>query len=305
MDTRDKTSIALVKPGQLVGNDELSLGANRMSVDRAKNLLVDFGAVLTPVVRPLEGQSTYKVLYNQNAIKAMKEAHITEIPIVIADGINDKDEKILSLKLSRQINDLGALAQGSLIDSLIREKGYTLGRLSNILGVSKSWLSKRQSLVRNLSDPVKGLVSSGDLSPRTAEEVAKLPGAAQIGFAMKVIKDELPKDRVAKIVAMYNDPMTTDEIRAMILDNPSGVPLVKRSKPAKARARPDGDEKLDASLRFTVKACLNATKGLKDLDVKKGRLPDARLLKGLREAVKELSAVSEAILRCVTEREGA
>ena len=304
MEARNKTSIALVKPGQLVGNEELSLGVNRKSVDRAKNLLDDFGAVLAPVVRPLEGQSMFKVLYNQNALKAMKEVHITEIPVVIADAINKKDERILSLKLSRQRNDLDALAQGSLIDSLIQDEGYTLCHLSMIIGVSKSWLSKRQSLARNLSDPVKGLVSSEALSPRSAEEVAKLPAAAQLGFATKVIRDALPKDRIAKLVAMHNDPLTTDEIRGMILDNPSGVPLVKRPKPAKARVRPDGDEKLDASLRFTAGACLNAAKGLKGLDVN-GRLPDARLLRRLREAAKELAAVSEAILRCVTEREGA
>ena len=135
MEARNKTSIALVKPGQLVGNEELSLGVNRKSVDRAKNLLDDFGAVLAPVVRPLEGQSMFKVLYNQNALKAMKEVHITEIPVVIADAINKKDERILSLKLSRQRNDLDALAQGSLIDSLIQDEGYTLCHLSMIIGV--------------------------------------------------------------------------------------------------------------------------------------------------------------------------
>ena len=73
MDDRDKTSIGLAKLGQLVCDDTLSLGVSKKSVDRKKSLLIEYGGVLMVVVRQIEGTSTFKVINDQNIIKAMKD----------------------------------------------------------------------------------------------------------------------------------------------------------------------------------------------------------------------------------------
>jgi hypothetical protein len=61
------------------------------------------------------------------------------------------------------------------------------------------------------------LVTSRDISPRTAEEIAKLPTAAQNKFGSQVLKNSFSKETVSNLVKLYNAPETAERTRASIL----------------------------------------------------------------------------------------
>ena len=298
-------TIAMARRGQLVENKCLALGVTKTGVERTRRIVEAFGPVVPLVVAPVEGQEMFKILSGQSAAEAMKGIETKSIPVVIAGTSGTKEEMILALHLMMHSNEPVAIAQGVLIDRLVKDFGCSPRSLSLKLKISASWLSKRQSLARSLSDDVKTLVTGGVLAPRSAEEVSKLPGPVQLGFARKAIEDGMPKDMIARLVALHNAPETSPELRELILTDPSGVDLAKPIKTRKARRKPGGLEALNSLLRFTAKASHSAVHRLEELDWSREEgLPDRRLIKELFEASRNLAAVTKKILEIMEERRG-
>ena len=300
----DESGIGVAKLWELAPNGGLSLGVSEKSVGRVKSLMKALGPVAAPVgAKNAEGEG-YTVLNHPSVYNATKEMGKEEMPVIIAD-INTKEKQYeYSLLLSLLKLDVSAISQGHIIDTLIREHRYTLGGLAELTGLSKPWLSRRQGLARNLSDEVKALVESRALPPRTAEEVAKLPIEKQLGFAEKVVMERMTKDKVAKLVGIYNAPETPGELKEDILENPGGVPLGKGPKPAKRRKRQDEGGQAASSVRFAISAARNAAKKLREMIRKGEGLPDERLLKEAGEAGRELSEASILALRKMAGADG-
>jgi hypothetical protein len=89
-----------------------------------------------------------------------------------------------------------------------------------MLGKSASWVSNRLSLITRLDGNVYKMVSSGLLDPRSAQEVARLPSAAQYVFAEAAVREGLPKSAIESLVAAYNDESCPDEVKKQILSTP-------------------------------------------------------------------------------------
>lgn len=300
---RDEANIGVAEMSELVSNEDLSLGVSKKSVDFFAGLMGVFGQVLAPTVARIGEGDRYVILNNHCIYDAMKITGKEKISVLKVNLKDENDKELLSLILTRLKEETCAITQGMLIERLVKERKYTLGELSKMLGVSKAWLSKRHTLVRNLEGEVKDLVSGHTLHSRTAEEVAKLPLGAQFEFAQKIIREVLSKDKVAKLVALHNDPGTSSGLREAILDNPAGVPLGKLTKHHKAKRRPEEAGRVAKDVRFALTASLNATKGLMESCSKGYPLPESWLLKDLGEAAKKLAAVVELALRSIAARE--
>ena len=300
-----KPEVATAKQRQLVDNKELALGVTKDGVARARQVIGTFGAVLPLVVARLEDGETFKILNGQSVAKAARSMGVQDVPIVIAGVRGEKQFKLLALQLTAQSSEPVAILQGVLIESLVKEHGVAPGALSRLLQVSKSWLSKRQSLARSLSDNVKTLVSGGVLAPRSAEEVAKLPEEAQLAFADNIVKGRMPKDAVAKLVAMHNDPGTPLEVRELILSEPWGVDMAKPRKLRRVRRPCDDLEKVGSLLRCAVKACHSARAKLDELyfGSESGRLPEPRQIKEVFDSSRKLAELAQNILSAIARDE--
>jgi ParB-like chromosome segregation protein Spo0J len=288
-----KTTIAMANVAELENNECLATVVTEKAVGRAKSLMAAFGVVRSTVVA--QNGATYKVLNNQSTVMALNESGIKNVPVVIADVQGDKEEDLLALHLSVQTNEPSAISQGVLINKLLKGQGFGLGNLSKSLGVSKSWLCKRQSLALKLDDKVKALVSDGVLAPRTAEEVAKLPKEKQLDFAAKATMEGLSKDKVAKLVTLYNEVDTPEALKEMILENPSGVPDTKAAKYKAVKKVPTDSEKLEKLLIFAKRANAAAAQALKSLNAKPVTL-SLDLLQKLCDSADLLKRFAEAIL---------
>jgi ParB family chromosome partitioning protein len=126
----------------------------------------------------------------------------------------------LSLLLSSLRQSPNALSEGLILRELLKAGSQTQADLAYLVGKSVSWVSKRLTLVDRLKESVVKLVASKNLSPHTAQEIARLPKEVQHDFAAKVVMDSLPKSSVEKLVSAYNTPGISDSVKKSIIENP-------------------------------------------------------------------------------------
>jgi len=96
---------------------------------------------------------------------------------------------------------LSAMEEAHIIIGLLTSEGYTLEEAGKMFGKSSSWASRRIKLLKNLSPELKKELQKGNLSPRTAQEITRLPqGNDQERVYSIVKKNSLTKDETAKLV---------------------------------------------------------------------------------------------------------
>jgi ParB/RepB/Spo0J family partition protein len=205
----------IIKIRQITKNPELSLGMSQKDVRKYKKVAAEYGNVAPVIVgAPVNGE--YLILTGSARLEALAEAGIKEIPAVMTQTANEKEQLKLSLILSSINEESAALSEGALIARLVNEYSVTPRELINLLGKSKAWISKRMSLSCNLSDTVKTMVTDGTLCPRSAEEVAKLPEDVQVEFAVNVVNLQLNKNEISELIGRYKNASDYDVCREVI-----------------------------------------------------------------------------------------
>jgi len=102
---------------------------------------------------------------------------------------------------SRINRTLSAMEEAHIITGLLTSEGYTLEEVGKIFGKSASWASRRVKLLKLLCPELKKELQKGSLSPRTAQEITRLPqGNDQERVYSIVKKNSLTKDETAKLV---------------------------------------------------------------------------------------------------------
>jgi len=216
-----KNRACTLKVGQIEKNPILALTTNEKDVEKYQRVTKTFGNVVPAIVG--QNGNAYRILAGQARLEACAQNGIQEIPVTIAEISDEAEQLKLALLLSTVREEGGSLSEGAFIDALITRHGITRKELMILLKKSKSWISKRQSLVLNLSDAVKGMVKDGVICARTAEEIAKLPKSVQVSFAQKVARDSLSKTNVGQLVSLYRSQENDSVLRETILDSPQVV----------------------------------------------------------------------------------
>ena len=201
------------------GNKTIAPGVDRRAVERCKAALEKTGVMHTPVVGVAEGGRRL-LLYGQCELTALRELHVKKmdaIEVGVADGRGASAK--LSLLLMSLWERPGALCEGLLIQEAVGS-GVPRSEIQAMLGRSASWVSNRVSLVTRLDGNVYGMVKSGLLDPRSAQEIARLPKEAQFAFAEAAVRECLPKSAIESLVAGYNDGGCPGAVKAQIISDP-------------------------------------------------------------------------------------
>ena len=206
---------------QIEKNKDLALGAPQKDVAKYENIVSAYGNVV-PVTVVKDG-SIYQLVDGHARLEACTRAGVKDIPAVVAKASEGAERLMLSLLLSASREQGSPLSEGAMIERLVKEHSHTLGELSKHTGRSKAWLSKRQTMSRNLAAPLREMVIGGAVCARTAEEISKLPQEEQAAFATYVIRDGLNKDEVGRLVRLYRSPDATFELRRSIVESPTDM----------------------------------------------------------------------------------
>ena len=235
---------------QIEKDSDLALGAPQKDIAKYEKIVSAFGNVVPATV--VGGGGTYRLIDGHARIEAYARAGIGDIPAIVTQTDGEADKIKLSLLLSASREQGSALSEGAMIERLVMEHGQTLQGLSNFTGRSKAWLSRRQSMSRNLSPSLAGMVLAGTVCARTAEEIARRPIGEQAEFAANVAREGMNKNEVCRLVRMYRSPDATLEICRAIIMSPAGVlpACPKSGRGRKARAKGAGDGRLCGAARF-------------------------------------------------------
>ena len=225
-----------LKIRQIVKNPALELGVSQKEVVQYKKVAAAYGNVAPVVVSAPENNGCL-ILAGSARLEACAQTGIKEIPAVMVQAADEAGRLKLALMLSSIHDGAGALSEGALISLLINEHGVAPRELVKLLGKSKAWVSKRMALDQNLTASVKAMVREGAICPRSAEEIAKLPGCVQTEFTVNAIDSGLNKTEISQLVARYRNA-SSDEVRMEIIKTPlealSKIGERVRKKPADA-----------------------------------------------------------------------
>ncbi|MDR0676806.1 MAG: hypothetical protein LBF97_07205 [Elusimicrobiota bacterium] len=228
--SKKKVEISTINLNQIEKDPSYLLSSSDKTVNKHKKLLDSYGNVSPILVANTDNKGILRLIKGQNTIKAAEQLGIKDLISVIYNDIDKINQLLLALNLSLMADNIDAISQGAIIEQLCDEHNFTQTHLANKLGKSKSWISKRLSLKKNLTEDVKQLVENGSLCSRTAEELAKLDQKVQIKFASQVLNYKMSKNLVAKLVKLYNDPNSKVDLKMKILDSPMNVKFIDNIK---------------------------------------------------------------------------
>jgi hypothetical protein len=192
----------------------------------------------------LSGAATFEVCLEE------KE---TKVPAVIVQTDSEADGLMFALQSSELNETLNAVAAGAAIVRLIDSHNVPRKHIVETLGKSPAWLNKMENLNRRLNSEVQSLVAEGQVSARSAQEIARLPGDVQMAFAISVCNDYLSKDNVAYLVNRYlNKDISPDE-RDRIVNSPK----LALPNEFKRRSRMGRDDSVSARLSRAIAGCLD------------------------------------------------
>jgi ParB-like chromosome segregation protein Spo0J len=262
---KKNSNFSILKLNQLEFNPDLKLGVSKNVSNNIKTDMHDYGNIYPIIVGETENSNIFRIIKGQHIVDIGKKLGIKEFNSTIINDKNTRNQRLLSLKMSTINDNIGPISQGALIEQLISENNLTLAQLSGIVGNSKSWLSKRLSLKKNLSDDVKELLNNNTIHPRTAEEIAKLPMEEQNKFVLHVINNHMTKDTVGKLVKLYNDPDSSAELKEKIINSPSDVSLMDHER-IKKKSAAEKTENLEGVIESSLKSIKLATSIITKID---------------------------------------
>lgn len=93
-----------------------------------------------------------------------------------------------------------------MISGLVSKESFTMTEIGKLWGRSKSWVSRRLSLLTHLDPKMKKEMEKGFLNPRMAQELARLPQGNDQERVLTIIKREhLGKDAAAELISWWLD----------------------------------------------------------------------------------------------------
>ena len=254
-----KNAARTINVRQIEKNRELALGTPQKDIAKYEKIVSAYGNVVPVIVASSGGM--YHLVDGHAKVEACTRAGVNDIPVVVTEDSDEPDQIKLSLLLSASREQGCSLSEGALIEKLIKVHGQTLGELSKFVGRSKSWLSKRQTMARNLTSVVCDMILSGAVCTRTAEEISKLPYEEQPIFAANIVREGLCKDDVYELVRLYRSPDATLELCRSIIETPADA-LLACPKTVKTRRANKGKKSAESRIRG---ACFYAMNILEEI----------------------------------------
>jgi ParB family chromosome partitioning protein len=152
------------------------------------------------VVRPARGKDDhYEIIAGERRWRAAQRAGLHEVPIAIVEAT---DAQALEFAIIENVQraDLNPIEEANGYLSLMEEFNHGQDDVAQIVGKSRSHVANTVRLLK-LSEPVKALVQSGQLSAGHARQLVGQPNALELakdiikrGLSVRQIELEMRKD---------------------------------------------------------------------------------------------------------------
>lgn len=132
------------------------------------------------VVRPNEGR--YQVIDGIKRVHAATELMMETLQCYVLD-VDLQQAKLLVLSYNRPHQSMEVWEEAMVLDDLSRKHDLTQQSLSRLTGYSRSWVSRRLSLVSKIDEQIVSEIKMGVISSSQARALIKLPRGNQAEVA--------------------------------------------------------------------------------------------------------------------------
>ncbi len=153
------------------------------------------------VVTPTK--EAYLILSGHYRIRAVRRLKWKQVLCQVVE-CDDRLAAVIYCTSNLLTRGVSAMEEAYMISGLIAEENFTMAEIGNLWGRSRSWVSRRLSLLTHLDRNMKKELAQGFLQPRVAQELVRLPQGKEQARVLKLIRRELlNKDSAAELVSWW------------------------------------------------------------------------------------------------------
>ena len=143
--------------------------------------------ILQPVLVSREG-GRYRIVAGERRVRAARLAGLSEVPVIVREGVTDRDQLLLALVENLQRKDLTILEEAEAYRHLKDDFGLTQEDVAERVGKDRATVANALRLLK-LGAPVRELLEAGGLSAGHARALLGLSSAAdQEQLAKEVVR---------------------------------------------------------------------------------------------------------------------
>lgn len=180
--------------------------------------------LLQPLIVYPRKTQPFQILSGHYRVRAARRLRMSEVACSVFRGSEEEALRVYCTAnlLTRGLNPI---EEAHIIAELIRTRGMNMTEIGTFLGHSKSWVSRRLKMLRTLDPKVRRFVESGEIPPRFAQELTRLPQGNEQQRVWTVIQNQhLTKDSASSLVDWWLS--ATDTERAKMEVTPPGQPCI-------------------------------------------------------------------------------
>ncbi len=182
---------------------DLSLAEMRIinpgSVARIQSSMLVQGQLQPLVVRPFKGQ--YQVIDGIKRVYAAMELKKKYLKCYVLD-VDLQQAKLLVLSYNR-LHQSMEVWEAMVLADLIKSHGLDQRSLSKLTGYSRSWVSRRLSLISKIDTHVASEIKMGTINSSQARALIKLPRCKQMAMARVITSLKLPSRQSNTLVKAF------------------------------------------------------------------------------------------------------
>lgn len=168
--------------------------------------------IVQPLVVTPEGDGTYSIIAGERRFRAAQQAGLTEVPVVVREGIDDRGRLELALVENLQRADLNPLEEAEAYQILQSSFGLSQEEVATRVGKARPTVANALRLLK-LPEEVLELLRQGSLSAGQARPLLSLPTSEeQVALALRAVRQGLSAREVERLTQ---------------------APVIKSEKPAK------------------------------------------------------------------------
>lgn len=143
--------------------------------------------ILQPILVTRDG-GRFRIIAGERRARAARLAGLSEVPVIVREGVTDRDELLLALVENLQRRDLTALEEAEAYRHLKDDFGLTQEDVAERVGKDRATVANALRLLK-LSAAVRAALDEGALTAGHARALLALPSAAdQEQLAKEVVR---------------------------------------------------------------------------------------------------------------------
>jgi ParB family chromosome partitioning protein len=174
--------------------------------------------ILQPILVTKEGER-YRILAGERRVRAARLAGLADVPVVVREGVTDRDHLLLALIENVQRRDLTVLEEAEAYRHLREDFGLTQEDVAERVGKDRATVANALRLLK-LPAAVREALEAGALTAGHARALLALPSAAdQESLAKEIVRRGLSVRAVeARVASLAKGAAGKKKLRAVDAD---------------------------------------------------------------------------------------